>query len=84
MKNIEILGLIAASLTTGAFVPQVYKAWKFKSTKDISLFMYTILLAGILLWIVYGVYCKSISILFANIITAMLVLFIIFLKLRYK
>jgi MtN3 and saliva related transmembrane protein len=46
MENIEILGLVAATLTTGAFVPQVYKTWKNKSVKDISLSMYTVLYNG--------------------------------------
>ena len=60
MEKIEILGLIAASLTTAAFIPQVYKAWKYKSTKDISIVMYLILLIGLFLWIIYGIYHRSI------------------------
>ncbi len=43
MDYIEILGLIAATLTTAAFVPQVYKTWQQKSTKDISLTMYLVM-----------------------------------------
>ncbi|MDP6923034.1 MAG: PQ-loop domain-containing transporter, partial [Lutibacter sp.] len=35
----EIIGLIAATLTTSAFVPQVYKAWKTRSTESLSLTM---------------------------------------------
>ena len=33
MDYIEILGLVAATLTTIAFVPQVYKTWKEKLPK---------------------------------------------------
>ena len=33
----EIIGLIAAVLTTSAFVPQVFKIWKSKSVDDLSL-----------------------------------------------
>lgn len=40
MESIGIIGLVAATLTTSAFVPQVYRAWKSKSIKDISLLMY--------------------------------------------
>ncbi len=84
MENIEILGLVAATLTTAAFVPQVYKTWKNKSVKDISLSMYTVLLLGLLLWIVYGFYINSLPIIVANIITATLSVLIVIMKLKYK
>jgi MtN3 and saliva related transmembrane protein len=84
MENIEILGLVAATLTTGAFVPQVYKTWKNKSVKDISLSMYTVLLMGLLLWIVYGFYINSLPIITANIITATLSVLIVIMKIKYK
>ena len=84
MENIEILGLVAATLTTSAFVPQVYKTWKNKSVKDISLSMYTVLLMGLLLWIVYGFYINSLPIIAANIITATLSVLIVIMKIKYK
>ena len=84
MENIEILGLVAATLTTGAFVPQVYKTWINKSVKDISLSMYTVLLMGLLLWIVYGFYINSLPIIAANIITATLSVLIVIMKIKYK
>ena len=84
MEHIEILGLVAATLTTGAFVPQVYKTWKNKSVKDISLSMYTVLLMGLLLWIVYGFYINSLPIIAANIITATLSVLIVITKIEYK
>ena len=84
MENIEILGLVAATLTTVAFVPQVYKTWKNKSVKDISLSMYTVLLMGLLLWIVYGFYINSLPIIAANIITATLSVLIVIMKIKYK
>jgi len=80
----EIIGLIAATLTTAAYVPQVYKTWKEKSTKDISLSMYAVLLSGVLLWLVYGIYLESLPIILSNIITSMLLLFMLFMKLKYK
>ncbi|MEM8999361.1 MAG: SemiSWEET transporter [Bacteroidota bacterium] len=84
MPTIEIIGLLAATLTTSAFVPQVYKAYKNKSTADISFTMYAILLAGLLLWLIYGVYHESIAIILANAITGLLALFMLVLKLKHK
>tara|TARA_Y100001958_G_C20898054_1_gene321398 strand:- start:259 stop:516 length:258 start_codon:yes stop_codon:yes gene_type:complete len=69
----EIIGLIAAVCTTFAFIPQVIKVWKTKQTMDLSLRMYTIMFIGILLWLVYGIRIDSLSIILANVVTAILV-----------
>ncbi|WP_339707295.1 SemiSWEET transporter [uncultured Kriegella sp.] len=84
MQNIEILGLIAAVCTTSAFVPQVFKIWKHKSTKDISLVMYLVFLAGTTLWFIYGLHYESVSMILANGITSALIVLVIGLKLKYK
>jgi MtN3 and saliva related transmembrane protein len=84
MEKIEIIGMVAAVLTTGSFVPQVYKTVIEKSTKDISLTMYTAMFTGVTLWFVYGVLIHSISMMLANGITALLLLIMIGLKLKYK
>ncbi|MEM9647855.1 MAG: SemiSWEET transporter [Bacteroidota bacterium] len=84
METIEIIGLVAATLTTSAFVPQVYKTWKTKSTRDISVTMYTAFFVGTSLWLFYGIHHESLAIILANGITAVLVLFMIFLKFRYR
>ena len=69
----EIIGLIAAVCTTFAFIPQVIKVWKTKQTMDLSLRMYSIMFIGILLWLVYGIRIDSLSIILANVVTAILV-----------
>ena len=82
--NIEIVGVIAAILTTSAFVPQVYKTWKSKSAKELSLTMYLVLFTGIVLWFIYGYVIESFAIKLANIVTGLLVLMLIYFKLKYK
>ncbi|MCW5515013.1 SemiSWEET transporter [Muriicola sp. Z0-33] len=84
MIDIEVLGLIAATLTTTAFVPQVYKAWKDKSTRDISLVMYLVLCIGLVLWMIYGVLIQSLPVILANAITFLLVGAMVVLKIRHK
>jgi len=69
----EIIGLIAAVCTTFAFIPQAIKVWKTKQTMDLSLRMYSIMFIGILLWLVYGIRIDSLSIILANVVTAILV-----------
>lgn len=84
MDYIEILGLVAAVVTTSCFIPQVYKIWKEKSTKDISLVMYLTMSLGLSLWLIYGIFIKSTPVTLANGITLILVLWIVALKLKYK
>jgi len=84
MDSIEIIGLVAATCTTTAFVPQVYKALKEKSTADISLTMYIVLFIGLILWLIYGIHHKSLAIILANTITGILVLIMLFLKIKHK
>ena len=78
----EIIGLLAAFLTTSAFIPQVYKIYKEKKAQGVSLTMYLIMFVGVLLWLVYGVLIGSIAIIIANSVTAILQLLVIIFKLK--
>jgi MtN3 and saliva related transmembrane protein len=71
---------VAATITTGAFVPQVYKAWSTKRTKDISAPTFLVLLLGISLWTVYGALKSDPVIILANLTTAVLAITILVLK----
>ncbi|OFX88720.1 MAG: hypothetical protein A2W99_04425 [Bacteroidetes bacterium GWF2_33_16] len=84
MNLITILGLVAASLTTGSFLPQAIKAIKTKHTKDLSLGMYSVLTSGIVLWLIYGILVNDIPIIASNCVTLVFTSAILFLKLRYK
>ena len=75
----EIIGLVAAALTTSAFIPQVYKE---KSAVGISLTMYLIFFVGLSLWLLYGYLVGSISIVIANGVTLILAAIIIYYKLK--
>ncbi|MEQ3655628.1 MAG: SemiSWEET transporter [Dokdonia sp.] len=84
IEPIEILGLIAAALTTSAFLPQVYKTWKTKDVSGLSLPMFSIFFAGIVLWFVYGIYINSISMILANGITIISSMLLIVFILKYR
>lgn len=81
---VELIGTIAAVLTTGSFVPQVYKTWKTKDAKSLSLPMVLLLFLGVCLWITYGFLIMSIPILAANIVTALCVGILVYFKLTFK
>lgn len=80
---IEIIGLIAAVLTTAAFLPQVYKTWKTKDVSALSLPMLILFFTGIVLWLVYGIYIESLSMIIANSITIVSSLMLLYFKITY-
>jgi MtN3 and saliva related transmembrane protein len=79
----EMLGFAAATLTTGAFVPQAVKTIKSRNTSDISLAMYVIFTIGIVLWLLYGLRIGSVPMICANTVSLGLAATILGLKLRY-
>ncbi len=82
--DVEWIGFVAAALTTGAFLPQTFKVWKNKSAKDLSLSMYVAMLLGITLWLIYGISIDSPSMITANSVTLVLVISILYFKLKFK
>lgn len=84
MQTANTLGFIAGVLTTMAFVPQVIKTWKSKHARDISLGMFAIFSAGVLLWLFYGIQIESLPVIVANTVTLVLSLTILIFKIRYK
>ncbi|WP_297432338.1 SemiSWEET transporter [uncultured Cetobacterium sp.] len=78
----RIIGIIAATLTTIAFFPQVIQVIKSKDTKSISLTMYILFVTGVLLWVLYGFYLNDLPIIIANSIVAVASTIILCYKIR--
>lgn len=79
----EWIGSIAAILTTGSFVPQVWRVWQTRHTKDISLLMYIFFTVGVSLWLTYGILLDSLPIILANAVTLLLAGMVLGMKLRF-
>ena len=79
----ELIGYIATVLSIVAFFPQVAKAWKTKSTKDISFPMYFIFTVSQAIWLTYGILITSWPVVVANVTIFLLALSILLLKLKY-
>lgn len=84
MDAANLLGLLAGTLTTASFLPQVIKTWRSRSAGDISLVMFALFSLGVLLWIVYGFTVGALPIIVANVITLLLSMTILVFKIRYK
>ncbi len=82
---VEILGYVAASLTTGSFIPGVINVWKMKPrpATSISLAMYIVISLGVAGWFIYGVLVWKYPIMVANFITFWLTVSILYYKKVY-
>jgi len=83
MQTTDFIGSIAATLTTVSFIPQVWRVWTTRHTRDISLSMYIAFTCGVALWLLYGILLGSWPIIIANAITVCLAGAVLFMKLRF-
>ncbi len=82
MSVIELAGTIAFITTFIGLLPQVYKAFQTKSTKDISMLMLINLLICSIAWIVYGSYTDSLYVLASN-VAGLITAFILIIQKKY-
>ncbi len=83
MDSVTLLGTLAGSFTTVAFIPQVAKIWRSRSAHDISLGTFTLFSCGVLLWLIYGIRLGELPIIIANAITLALAVAVIAMKLHF-
>ena len=80
---VEILGLIAGTVTSIGFVPQLIKGYKTKKLEDVSYYMPGILAIGMFLWFIYGIVIAALAVMIANAFGIFCCLILIFMKKKY-
>jgi MtN3 and saliva related transmembrane protein len=68
----EMIGYVAAILTTGSFLPQAILTIRTRDTESLSLGMYCAFTLGVLCWLIYGIYLGDLAIIVSNAITLLL------------
>lgn len=81
--SVEILGSMAAFITTFCWLPQILKILREKKAGDISLLTTGALASGMFLWLLYGVLIGSWPLIAANVVSFLFIVTIVGLKLRY-
>jgi len=79
----DLLGMVAGTLTTIAFVPQVLRIVQTRSAEDISWGMFAVFATGTALWFVWGIAQGAMPVIIANFVTLLLSIVIMVLKWRY-
>jgi MtN3 and saliva related transmembrane protein len=82
MDMITAVGGMAAFCTTISYLPQLKKCWQTGHAGDLSLKMFMILAAGVALWIAYGFLKSDLVIVFANTVSLVLLIDILYFKLQ--
>ena len=80
MISATALGYLPGFLTTVAFLPQVVRAWRTKSTTDLSFPMLALFSSGLALWTFYGVMLEEPPIVLFNAVTLLLTLVLVAIK----
>jgi MtN3 and saliva related transmembrane protein len=79
----ELVGSLAAALTTVSFLPQAVRVIRTNDTAAISLWMYVLFTIGLVCWEVYGWMIGSKPVIVANLITLALAFVILAQKVRH-
>lgn len=83
MQASDILGYLAASLTTLSFVPQVWRTYRTRDVRGISLRMYSIFTVGIAVWLAYGIVLGETPMILANSVSLVLACSVLVMRMRY-
>lgn len=83
MDLTQMIGLAAGILTACSMLPQVFKILKEKKAEDVSLIMLLVLLAGLVLWIVYGFKKNDMPIIVTNCFSLLVNITMVILRIKY-
>lgn len=79
----SFIGFVAGTCTTLAFLPQVIRTWRTRSTDDISLGMFSLMVFGIALWLFYGIVIGDWPLIVADGISLLFAAAILLMKVRF-
>jgi MtN3 and saliva related transmembrane protein len=83
VNTATLIGLLAGSMTTTAWLPQVVKAFRTRSTQDFSFGWFALFGFGVVFWLVYGIAVSAVAVILPNALTLLLVLSLFTLKVRH-
>ena len=79
----ELLGFIGGALTTGSLVPQVWRLFRLRSAREISLPFTSFLVLGVVCWLVYGIVLSLLPLILWNSITLLFAVAMFYAKMKY-
>ena len=80
---LTILGVAAGVLILSGWIDQIYKGYKSKSLKDISMLLLIFISIGVILWLIYGIIVEDVFIVGTNIAAIILMSIVLTMKKKY-
>jgi MtN3 and saliva related transmembrane protein len=84
LTTVDIIGICAGILVIVCLIPQLVTIIKNKSSKDVSLIMYILLLIAQLLWATYGLLKNDLQLTITNFLSAFITSLIVMFSLYYR
>lgn len=84
MSITTLIGLVAGTLTTLSWLPQVFRAFRTRSTKDFAWSWFAMFGTGVGIWLIYGFCAAAPAVIAANALTLALVLGLAGLKASHR
>jgi len=80
----ELLGFIAGALISVGFIPQLWRLFKLKSAREISLPFTLLFLVGLACWLAYGILMSLPPVILWNAIATAMMCAMLYAKLKYS
>ena len=80
----ELIGIVAATITSFGVFPQLIKTWQTKKAEDLSYGMLLFLIIGVTLWLLYGFMIKAIPVILESAISLSSIIGVLILKIIYR
>lgn len=84
MNWIQIVGLVAGTLTSSSLIPQLIKTIKEKKAQDVSVGMLLVLMLGVATWVAYGLLREDLPIIITNSFSLLLNITMLVLRFKYN
>ena len=82
--TLELWMVIVGITMTAGSIPQAHRIWKYKSSEDISIILWVVMVHGLFWWLYYGIQVDSISLIITNIIGIVLDSSVLILAVKYR
>ena len=83
MTNIDMLGMLAGTISAIVFLPQVIKTYRSRSAKDISVWMFSFATISVILWLIYGILINNGPVIYTNSCVLVLSVIMLYFKLKF-
>lgn len=80
--HVDIIGYVAACLTTFSFLVQAIQSWRTRDLSGISVGMYSMFTVGVALWLTYGIVIESWPLIVTNALTFLFASSVLIMKLK--